>query len=80
MPPTYVSLADIADCDSCALARERIGKREAIMYAPRMVGVEGGMCFLYEGDAGYAETSLAVEGERHRLYMIGNRMEYFRNS
>jgi 8-oxo-dGTP pyrophosphatase MutT (NUDIX family) len=80
MPPTYVSLADIADCANCALARERMGAREAIMYAPRMVGVEGGMCFLYEGDAGYAATSLAVEGERHRLYMIGNQMEYIRNS
>jgi 8-oxo-dGTP pyrophosphatase MutT (NUDIX family) len=80
MPPTYVSLADIAGCDSCALARERMGKREAIMYAPRMVGVEGGMCFLYEGDAGYEATSLAIEGERHRLYMIGNQMEYIRKS
>lgn len=80
LPPTYVSLADLADCENCVLARERMGRRQPIMYAPRMVGVDGGMCFLYEGDAGYAQTSLAVEGERHRLYMRGNQMEYIRQA
>jgi len=80
MPPTYVSLSDIAGCRSCAQARELIGKRNPIMYAPRMVGVEGGLCFLYQGDAGYADTSLAAEGVRHRLYMIGNKLDYIRQS
>ncbi|MEZ5571939.1 MAG: NUDIX hydrolase [Halioglobus sp.] len=80
MPPTYVSLADIADCDSCAQARALMGRRKAIMYAPRMVGVEGGLCFLYEGDAGYDDVSLSVEGDRHRLYMIGNQLEYIRHA
>jgi 8-oxo-dGTP pyrophosphatase MutT (NUDIX family) len=78
MPPTYVSLADIADCPSCALVRERIGQREALVYAPRMVGIDGGMCFLYDGDAGYDEVALEKEGGRHRLYMLNNQLEYIR--
>ena len=80
MPPTYVSLADIADCHSCTQARERIGQRNAIVYAPRMVAVEGGMCFLYEGDAGYRNTTLEEAGVRHRLYMIKNQLEYIRQT
>ncbi|CAA0123977.1 Putative 8-oxo-dGTP diphosphatase 3 [Halioglobus japonicus] len=80
MPPTYVSLADIADCKSCVEARERMGDREAVMYEPRMVGVDDGICFLYEGDAGYDDVVVDAEGERHRLYMIDNRLEYIRRN
>jgi 8-oxo-dGTP pyrophosphatase MutT (NUDIX family) len=80
MPPTYVSLADIADCHSCAQARDRIGKREAIVYAPRMVAVEGGMCFLYRGDAGYQDVSVEAQGVRHRLYMVNSQLEYIRDT
>jgi len=78
MPPTFVSLVDIAGCQTCGEARDRIGGREAIKYAPRMVFVEDGICFLYEGDAGYAQESLAVEGQRHRVYMINGQLEYIR--
>jgi 8-oxo-dGTP pyrophosphatase MutT (NUDIX family) len=80
MPPTYVSLADIADCHSCAQARQRIGNRDAIIYAPRMVAVQDGMCFLYEGDAGYRDMQVEAEGVRHRLYMIKNQLEYIRQA
>lgn len=80
MPPTYVSLADIADCHSCAQARARMGSREAVMYAPRMVGIDDGICFLYEGDAGYDDVVVDAEGGRHRLYMIDNQLEYIRHT
>ena len=62
MPPTYVSLVDIADCTSCARGQRRIGAREAIIYAPRMVFVEDGICFLYDGDAGYERRSWRLRG------------------
>ena len=78
MPPTYVSLVDIADCASCAQASATIGAREAIIYAPRMVFVEDGICFLYDGDAGYAEEELEVSGPRHRTYMVNGQLEYIR--
>ena len=78
MPPTYVSLVDIAGCQNCAEARERIGDREAIVYAPRMVFVEDGICFLYGGDAGYADESLEAQGKRHRAYMVNGQLDYIR--
>lgn len=80
MPPTFVSLSDIADCHSCAQARELIGERDAIVYAPRMVFVEDGICFLYTGDAGYHSESLDTEGPRHRLYMVNDQLEYIRQA
>jgi 8-oxo-dGTP pyrophosphatase MutT (NUDIX family) len=78
MPPTFVSLVDIADCHTCREARERIAVREAFRYAPRMVFVEDGICFLYAGDAGYADEHLEAEGGRHRTYMIDGQLEYIR--
>jgi 8-oxo-dGTP pyrophosphatase MutT (NUDIX family) len=80
MPPTYVSLADIADCDSCDQARVRIGGRNPIIYAPRMVAVEGGVCFLYESDANYNDETLDAEGGRHRLYMVNDQLDYIRET
>ena len=78
MPPTFVSLSDIADCQSCAQARQRIGSRDAIVYAPRMVFVEDGICFLYAGDAGHHDSNLHTKGARHRLYMVNDQLEYIR--
>jgi 8-oxo-dGTP pyrophosphatase MutT (NUDIX family) len=79
MPPTHVSLIDIADFSSCDEARQAIGAREAIVYEPRVVSVEGGLCFLYGSDAGYAEGNVDAQGDRHRAYMIGSEMEYIRD-
>lgn len=78
MPPTYVSLSDLTGCATCAEARDAIGDRGALIYAPRMVFVEDGICFLYAGDAGYEQEVLDTEGPRHRCYMIDDQLEYLR--
>lgn len=78
LPPTFVSLVDIADCRTCRDARLRVEARDAFLYAPRMVFVEDGICFLYEGDAGYVDQNLEAEGPRHRTYMIDGQLEYIR--
>jgi hypothetical protein len=78
MPPSFVSLFDITDCENCTQAKQQVGDREAIIYAPRIAFVEGGICFLYAGDAGYHDSSLDVQGGRHRLYMINDQLEYIR--
>jgi len=78
MPPTYVSLSDLMGCATCTAARDTLGRRDALVYAPRMVFVEDGICFLYAGDAGYAAEALDAEGPRHRCYMIDDQLEYVR--
>ncbi|MEZ5555829.1 NUDIX domain-containing protein [Haliea sp.] len=78
MPPTYVSLVDLADFRDCATARAALGARPPRRYAPRMIMQEGGVCFLYEEDAGYADLVEAVSGPRHRTYMINDQLEYIR--
>jgi 8-oxo-dGTP pyrophosphatase MutT (NUDIX family) len=78
MPPTFVSLVDLAGCRSCQEAKQRVEAREAYHYAPRMVFVEDGICFLYAGDAGYDTENLDAEGGRHRTYMIDGQLEYIR--
>lgn len=80
MPPTYVSLVDVADCSCCSEAATRIGEREAIIYAPRMVFVEDGICFLYDGDAGYELEELEHAGPLHRTYMVNGKLDYIREN
>lgn len=76
MPPTYVSLVDIVEYENCDQAREAIGARSAIIYAPNMVPVEDGMCFLYTGDAGYENGVPETLGPRHRCHMVDGKLEY----
>lgn len=78
MPPTFVSLVEIADFSNCREAYQRIAAREAFRYEPRMVFVEDGICFLYHGDAGYADENLDARGARHRTYMVDGQLQYIR--
>jgi len=80
MPPTFVSLVDIADYHDSDAAAAALGEREAIIYRPRMIFVEDGICFLYEGDAGYEAEDQEVPGPRHRTYMINDKLEYIRET
>ena len=79
MPPTYVSLIDIANFNTCHEAQMGIAARDAIIYEPRVVSVEGGLCFLYSGDAGYAAANVSAQGKHHRATMIDGQMEYMRD-
>lgn len=78
MPPTFVSLVDIADCTDCSTALKYARGREALQYAPRMVFVDDGICFLYAGDAGYDDGDLLAKGSRHRTYMVNDSLDYQR--
>lgn len=78
LPPTYVSLAHIAPYASCTELRRTIGAQKPIVFEPRMAFVEDGICFLYAEDAGYERAEADVEGPRHRIYMIDERLEYIR--
>lgn len=78
MPPTFVSLVELAAYADTGAAQCALRARAPLRYAPRMVMLEGGVCFLYEEDAGYASLSEAACGPRHRTYMVNNQLEYIR--
>jgi 8-oxo-dGTP pyrophosphatase MutT (NUDIX family) len=79
-PPTFISLMDIADYRDCGEAEAALRPREPLIFAPRMVFVDGGICFLYAGDAGYETVDIDLAGSRHRTYMIDDQLEYVRSS
>jgi 8-oxo-dGTP pyrophosphatase MutT (NUDIX family) len=78
MPPTFVSLVDLQPFACCCDARAAMDERDAIIYEPRMVFVEDGICFLYQGDAGYEKQEIQPEGPEHRVYMVNDQLEYIR--
>ena len=78
MPPTFVSISDIAGCTDCGDARRKVGARDPVYYEPRMVFLDEGICFLYAGDAGYETASLEAQGPRHRLFMVNDKLDYIR--
>ncbi len=80
MPPTFVSIVDIAPFCSCHDVKAGIGARGPLIFEPRMVFVEDGVCFLYEGDAGYEQENVHAEGPRHRLYMVDGQLDYLRDN
>ncbi|MBT4522776.1 MAG: NUDIX hydrolase [Halieaceae bacterium] len=78
MPPTYISLLDLVGYRSCAEAQAGIDARGAMTFTPRVISVQDGICFLYEGDAGYDDVDPELKGGRHRMYMIENQLQYIR--
>jgi len=70
LPPTFVTLSDLAAHDSVAEALERALERGVPRYFTRMVKVEGDLVALWDGDAGYERGEAALdEGPQHRLLM-----------
>ncbi len=78
MPPTYVSLSTISNYADCAELRCAVESAPVDIFAPRLVTQETALCFLYEGDAGYASIDVGAPGPRHRSYMRDGHLEYVR--
>ncbi|MFV0476446.1 MAG: NUDIX hydrolase [Parahaliea sp.] len=76
MPPTFVSLQQLTHYDSCQSVVMALEAAVPVIFAPRVVAVKGGHCFLYEGDAGFNDGDCERDGPRHRTYMTDERMEY----
>lgn len=69
MPPTFVTLVELADCDSAASARAYYQRRGLRRYATRFTTQGDRVCMLYEGDAGYEARDPERSGPQHRLWM-----------
>lgn len=67
-PPTWVTLAELAEFDSVADALANAAARETPFYVTRIARSDH-MVALWTGDAGYESGDLDREGGRHRLTM-----------
>lgn len=69
VPPTVVTLHELAGHDDVDSVLTTARTREPFRYATKIVGTDEGMVALWDGDAGYETEELSVLGPRHRLVM-----------
>jgi len=70
VPPTYVTLHDLADYDSVASAIAALDTGTPPFFVTRIARVEGGLVSLWQGDAGYDSLDPDTPGPRNRLLML----------
>jgi 8-oxo-dGTP pyrophosphatase MutT (NUDIX family) len=77
MPPTVVTLTELAGANNCAELFEVYAERNVRPFIPRITYVDEVVCMLYQGDAGYDACDPRAEGPRNRLWMeeAGSRYE-----
>jgi 8-oxo-dGTP pyrophosphatase MutT (NUDIX family) len=77
MPPTFVSLIELAACADVADALARAGRREPPVFEPHFVAREHKPTeSLYFGDAGYDSSDPDVPGQRHRCVLLRGGWKY----
>lgn len=70
LPPTFVTLTELAACADTAEAIARAARREPPVFEPHFVMREGKPTVsLYAGDAGYLASDPDIPGRRHRMVM-----------
>lgn len=77
-PPQFVTLAWLAEFSRSADALRELPPRPLVSFRPRPCKLEGGLCMLYEGDAGYASGDPHAPGPRHRLSIAAGETRYER--
>lgn len=78
-PPTFVTLTQLAGFHGIDTAYRALAVAIPQRFEPRPCPAEGGLVYLYEGDAGYPERNPALAGPRHRLVALGRAFRYERS-
>lgn len=76
LPPTFVTLFELANHQTVSQAMTYSRARPTPTYLPKMTYVEGGVCMLYPGDAGYETEQNNIDGDRHRFWMMSDGWRY----
>ena len=76
MPPTFVTLTELSRFDKAAAVLDYYRGSPPARYLPRIVMLPGGVCSLYQGDAGYETKDPAKPGPRHRFWMMESGWRY----
>lgn len=77
LPPTFVTLTELAACNTVAEALERAARREVPVFEPHFVMRKGQPTVsIYTGDAGYETSDPDMPGRRHRMVMARGDWQY----
>ena len=77
MPPTFVTLIELAQCRDADEVLARAAAREPPVFEPHFVAREGRPTVsLYSGDAGYGASDPDISGRRHRMVMARGEWVY----
>jgi len=75
-PPTFVTLVTLSEFDNAKTALSSLVKRKHAIFVPKVTETQDGLCFLYEGDAGYELQKPHQAGARHRLCVVDGQYIY----
>lgn len=73
VPPTFLTLLEISSYNSIGEVEDAFSNLPPRIFEPRVEILPEGLCYFYEGDAGYEDVDHKAEGARHRLYARTNR-------
>ncbi len=76
LPPTIVTLTELAACEDAAAAALFYSQRQVPFIEPRMATAEDKICMLYVGDAGYEAVDGSAQGARNRCWLEGHYWRY----
>ncbi len=69
-PPIFILTTLLSHHRDKAAAVSHFQIAEPIIHTPRVACVDGGFCFMYPADAGYAACDPEIPGARHRLWAM----------
>ena len=80
VPPTYLTLLEISPYRTISEVEGAFSNAQPRIFEPRVEILPEGLCYFYEGDAGYENSDHQAEGARHRLYAKTNREWQYQRS
>jgi hypothetical protein len=69
LPPTVVTLAELAACGTQLDAKRFYLDRTVPYFQPLISSHNDVICMLYDGDVGYAAIDPTLSGPRNRCYL-----------
>ena len=76
MPPTFVTLTELASCQTVTEALAMYRDRPVSEFLPKITKIERGVAMLYPGDAGYERGDPHANGPRHRVLKLEEQWRY----
>ncbi|CAA0094293.1 Uncharacterised protein [Zhongshania aliphaticivorans] len=76
MPPTVVTLTELAACSAHLDAQRFYATRKVPFFEPIISSHNDKVCMLYDGDAGYSDEAPDINGPRNRCYLNNGAWHY----